>query len=189
MLAAWFYKELGAIGAILTLPLDGVIFDLWLLGLVLVMKMCLRPFLRPGSIGINSPDYLRFWCFQLAFTNAQTVTKSLNKSPMCLLWMRAMGIKMGDESVFWVAASNTFLPHLTSVGKNTFLGAMAVFGTMVYHKGRLTLAKVNVEDNCVIAQAAYINPGTTLGLQSVIGANAVSNYTDIGEHQVWFGNP
>merc|ERR1712031_130775 len=99
------------------------------------------------------------------------------------------GIKMGDESVFWVAASNTFLPHLTSVGDNTFLGGLAVFGTMVYQSGRLTLGKVTVEDNCVVAQAAHLNPNSTLGKQSVIGANAVSNYNDIGSGEVWFGNP
>jgi acetyltransferase-like isoleucine patch superfamily enzyme/aryl carrier-like protein len=189
MLGNFFYQNLGTVGAILTLPIDAVIFDLWLLVLVLVIKAVLRPFLQPGRMSINSSEYVRFWVFQLAFTNAMMVTKSLNKSPMCLMWMRAMGIKMGNESVFWVAASNTFLPHLTSVGDNTFLGALAVFGTIVYHKGRLTLAEVKVENNCVIAQATYINPNTTLGLQSVIGANAVCNYTDVGENQVWFGNP
>jgi non-ribosomal peptide synthetase-like protein len=189
LMGNFFYENLGLVGAILTLPLDAVLFDLWLLCLVLVIKVCLRPFLEPGTISINSAEYVKFWTFQLAFTNAMMVTKSLNKSPMCLLWMRAMGITMGNETVFWVAASNTFLPHLTSVGDNTFLGGLAVFGTMVYQKGRLTLAKVNVSSNCVVAQATYLGPNTTLGAQSVMGANAVSNYKDIGENQVWFGNP
>merc|ERR1712032_889433 len=43
--------------------------------------------------------------------------------------------------------------------------------------------------NCVIAQVAYLNPNTALGDQSVIGANAVSNYNDIPPNSVWFGNP
>jgi acetyltransferase-like isoleucine patch superfamily enzyme len=96
---------------------------------------------------------------------------------------------MGDETVFWVAASNTFLPHLTNVGDNTFLGGLAVFGTMIYTQGHLTLAPVTVEDNCVVAQATYLGPNTTLRKQAVMGANAVSNYQSVGEKEVWFGNP
>jgi len=187
--AGWFFDVFGSFGGIISLPFCAFVCDMALLVLVLLVKVLVRPPLKPGSLSVNSWAYVRFWLFQLIFSGAQVVTASLNKSPMCLAWLNAMGVSVGHETVFWVAQSNTFLPHLTEIGNNTFLGGLALFGTMVYHRGRVYFSKVCVKDDCVVAQAAYLAPNSEVGPQSVLGANSVANYSQIREKEVWFGNP
>lgn len=188
--AFWLYDKLGLVGAILSLPVCSVISDLVLLVLVLMAKPMLVGTLKPGNVAMNTWAYFRFWLFSQLFRSAQVVTMTLNKSPICLAWLNAMGVMIGRETVYWVAQSATFLPDLTYMGRYGFLGGVAMLGTSVVHNGRVVFNKIHCGDNFVIAQQGYVPPGCRLGDGAVLGAGAYPHgQKELPEGSVWFGTP
>lgn len=184
------YQILGLVGAILSLPLCSLISDMMLLMMVLIMKPLLVGKLKPGNLPMNSWAYFSFWLFRQLFASAQVVTMTLNKSPICLAWLNAMGVKIGRETVYWVAQSATFLPDLTCMGRYGFLGGVAMLGTSVVHNGRIVFNKIHCGDNFVIAQQGYVPPGCRMGDGAVLGAGAYPHArTELPEGSVWFGTP
>lgn len=188
--AFWLYSVLGLLGAILSLPICSLISDMMLLFLVLLAKPLLVGTLKPGNIPINSWRYFRFWLFNQLFRSAQVVTMTLNKSPICLAWLKAMGVEIGRETVYWVAQSATFLPDLTHMGRFGFLGGVAMLGTSVIHNGRVVLNRIRCGDAFVIAQQGYVPPGCNMADGAVLGAGTYPHgQKELPEGSVWFGSP
>merc|ERR1719428_21021 len=189
--AFWLYSVFGLVGTILSLPVCSLVSDMMLLLLVLIAKpLLIGKQLKPQALPMNTWAYYRFWLFNQFFRSAQVVTLTLNKSPVCLAWLNAMGIRIGRETVYWVALGATFLPDLTEMGKYGFLGGLAMLGTSVVNNGNVVLNKVKCGDDFVIAQQGLVPPGCTMAGGSVIGAGAYPHAKkELPEGSVWFGTP
>eukprot|EP00746_Dinoflagellata_sp_MGD_P003341 gnl/MRDRNA2_/MRDRNA2_106500_c0_seq1.p1 gnl/MRDRNA2_/MRDRNA2_106500_c0~~gnl/MRDRNA2_/MRDRNA2_106500_c0_seq1.p1 ORF type:complete len:786 (-),score=101.26 gnl/MRDRNA2_/MRDRNA2_106500_c0_seq1:290-2560(-) len=188
--AFWLYSVLGLLGTILSLPVCTIISDLMTLLSVLIAKPLLVGKLQPGKMPMNTWKYFRYWLFMQLFRSAQVVTLSWCKSPVQWAWMNAMGVKIGLATKCWVAHTATFLPDLTDIGRNGFVGGMAMLGTSVVHNGNVVFNKVKCGDNFMIGQQGYVPPGCTVQDGSVLGAGACPHaLKELSRGSVWFGNP
>lgn len=83
--------------------------------------------------------------------------------------------------------SMCYLPHLTAVGKEVFLGPGVVVTNDLYPASR-RLVGVEISDRAVVGSGAILLAGTSVGEEAVVGAGAVVTRS-VEKNEVVIGSP
>jgi acetyltransferase-like isoleucine patch superfamily enzyme len=93
-------------------------------------------------------------------------------------------VKIGDNTKI---EGNAFIPPLSRIGKNVFIGPAVVLTNDPYPMCDKMIG-VTIEDNAVIGARAVIKAGVTIGKNSVVAMGAVVT-RDVPEDSVVIGVP
>lgn len=97
--------------------------------------------------------------------------------------------------------SNTafFCAENISIGNKVFIGGDTRFYDTNFHaitlKDRLILGgninsrPIRIKDGAFIGASVIVLKGSTIGIQSIIGAGSVVAGKEVGDNQIWAGNP
>jgi acetyltransferase-like isoleucine patch superfamily enzyme len=78
-------------------------------------------------------------------------------------------VKIGDNTRI---EGSVYIPPLTRIGKNVFIGPAAVMTNDLYPMGK-KMVGVTIEDGAIICGGAVIKAGVTIGKKSVVAMGAV----------------
>jgi acetyltransferase-like isoleucine patch superfamily enzyme len=93
-------------------------------------------------------------------------------------------VKIGDNTRI---EGCVYIPPLTVIGKNVFIGPAATFTNDTYPPSK-RMSGVIVEDDVIIGGRAVIRPGVRIGKGSVIAMAAVVT-KDVAPNMVMMGHP
>ncbi len=159
------------------------------LGTILAAKWLLTGRARPGTVPLNSHEYVRRWfCGRLMALlvhphGYRPVTETLLMPIFC----RWLGMRVGRHAE--IADALGFQPDLVSLGEGAMLADSCVLGAPVVHRGRMTLGRVHVGDRSFIGNGAQL-PITT----PVLGANSLVGVLSLPPDEPaagsdWLGSP
>ena len=109
-------------------------------------------------------------------------------SPICNAYYRLAGAKLGKG--VQINTINLNDPSAVTIGDNVVIGGRSVINGHLVEKGQLVLARVHLEDNCLIGAGTTIQPGVRVGAGAVIATNGlVGKWKEIPAGEVWGGLP
>jgi non-ribosomal peptide synthetase-like protein len=159
------------------------------LATILAGKWLLTGRAKPGTVSLNSREYLRRWfCGRLmALLVNPRGYRPITETLLMPIFCRLLGMKVGRRAEISDAAG--FQPDLVSLGEGAMLADGCHLGTPVVHRGRMTLGHVHVGDKSFIGNGAQL-PITTpvLGANSLVGVLSVpADEPPAGSD--WLGSP
>ncbi len=84
-----------------------------------------------------------------------------------MMYFRLAGARIGKN--VWLISFSFTDPYLLTIGDNTIVGGEAVLAGHVWEDGHLILGPITIGRNCLVGTHSYVNPGVTMGDNSVIG--------------------
>lgn len=109
-------------------------------------------------------------------------------SPICNAYYRLAGAKLGKG--VQINTINLNDPSAVTIGDNVVIGGRSVINGHLVEKGQLILARVHLENNCLIGAGSTIQPGVRVGAGAVIATNGlVGKWKEIPAGEVWGGLP
>jgi non-ribosomal peptide synthetase-like protein len=159
------------------------------LATILAAKWLLTGRARPGTVALNSHEYVRRWfCGRLMALlvhphGYRPVTETLLMPIFC----RWLGMRVGRHAE--IADALGFQPDLVSLGNGAMLADSCILGAPIVHRGRMTLGRVHIGDRSFIGNGAQM-PITTpeLGSDSLVGV--LSSPPDVSPTgSDWLGSP
>jgi non-ribosomal peptide synthetase-like protein len=159
------------------------------LATLLAAKWLLTGRARPGTIPLNSREYLRRWfCGRLmaALINPRGY-RPITETLLMPMFCRWLGMKVGRRAEISDAVG--FQPDLVSLGEGAMLADSCNVGTPIVHRGQMTLGRVHIGDKSFIGNGAQM-PITT----PVLGDNSLVGVLSLPPDQPptgsdWLGSP
>jgi non-ribosomal peptide synthetase-like protein len=155
--------------------------------LPIVAKWLLVGRFEPGEFPVWGARYLRFWLVKtLIRVNPMTL---FTGSPLHLLYLRALGAKIGKGAVVlspFVAAA----PDLLTIGPRTVVREEAWLLCYRAEAGRIRLGPVTLGADVVVAEKTVLDIDTTIGDGGRLGhCSSLQPGERVPTGQYWHGSP
>jgi non-ribosomal peptide synthetase-like protein len=159
------------------------------LGTLLAAKWLLTGRARPGTIELNSYEFVRRWfCGRLmAILVDPRAYRPVTETLLMPIFCRWLGMKIGKR----VEMSDPMglQPDLVSLGDRVMVADMVVLGAPIIHRGLMTLDHLHIKDRTFLGNLSQV-PQTTLevGEGSLLGvATLAPDHMPAGSD--WLGSP
>ncbi len=159
------------------------------LATILAAKWLLTGRARPGTVALNSHEYIRRWfCDRLmALLVSPHGYRPVTETLLMPIFCRWLGMKVGRHAE--IADALGFQPDLVSLGEGAMLADSCVLGAPIVHRGLMTLGTVHIGDRSFIGNGAHM-PITTpeLGADSLVGVLSIPPDAPAAGSD-WLGSP
>jgi non-ribosomal peptide synthetase-like protein len=159
------------------------------LGNLLAAKWLLTGRAKPGTISLDSYEFVRRWfCGRLMGMLVNPgAYRPITETLLMTTYVRWLGMKVGRRTEMSDAMG--FQPDLVSLGSGAMLADMVALGAPVIHRGQMTLGHVSIGDRCFLGNGSQV-PVTTpeVGEGSLLGVNSLApDQPPAGSD--WLGSP
>jgi acetyltransferase-like isoleucine patch superfamily enzyme len=100
---------------------------------------------------------------------------------------RFFGIKIGKNTVVtdcWIS------PEFIEIGNNTKIGQGSAVVSYVFEKDKLIVARVKIEENCIIGPRTVVEPGCIIHNNCTVSAcSLLLPFTELDPNAIYFGLP
>ncbi|WP_219414398.1 Pls/PosA family non-ribosomal peptide synthetase [Pseudonocardia nigra] len=160
------------------------------------LGLCLLPVLakwllvgrwKPRQIRVWSMTYLRFWFVKFLIRTSPLVL--FVGSPLYLLYLRALGAKVGRGAA-------VFSPHvpvctdLLTIGEGTVIRKDSFFSGYRAHDGLIQTGAVTLGRNVVVGEATVLDIGTSVGDDAQLGhSSSLHAGQAVPAGECWHGSP
>jgi non-ribosomal peptide synthetase-like protein len=152
----------------------------------IVGKWLIAGHLKAGSYPLWGLTYFRWWFANRLIEGAPVYM--LSSSPLNTWWLRALGARIGNETV--IGNITLRVPDLLQVGDGVSIGNAANLENARVERGQLHLGTITLEDNVCVGSYAVIEGNTTIGTYGHLeGQSALSEGQTIPPRRIWLGSP
>jgi non-ribosomal peptide synthetase-like protein len=159
------------------------------LGNIVVAKWLLTGRARPGTISLNSYEFVRRWfCGRLmAMVVSPADYRPITETLFMPTLMRWLGLRMGVGTEMSDAMG--LQPDLVTIGNGTMLADVVALGAPVVHRGQMTLGHVTIGDRVFLGNSSHV-PITTpvIGDGSLLGVSSLAPDNPPAGSD-WLGSP
>ena len=191
MATAWGYDWISARSGVLDLDVSSLLF-----GTAGFVGLCVLPVLvkwtligrwKQEEIRIWSLRYVRFWIVK-TLTSSDPLVLFVG-SPLYVLYLRALGARIGQGSVI-LSRHVPICTDLLTVGEHTVIRKDSFFPCYRGHAGMIQTGPVSVGSSVLISEATVIDIGTALGDGAQLGhASSLHSGQVVPEGEHWGGSP
>ncbi|MER7482637.1 Pls/PosA family non-ribosomal peptide synthetase [Streptomyces sp. NPDC126510] len=183
----WISAGAGIVDVYLRSALFGGAAFLGLCALPVLAKWTLIGRWKPREIPVWSLAYVRFWVVKTLVRSDPLVLFS--GSPLYLLYLRALGAKVG-RGVVILSRSVPVCTDLLAIGDGTVISKDSSFACYRAHTGVIQIGPVALGRNVLVSESTVIDIDTSLGDGAQLGhASSLHRGQAVpgGEH--WHGSP
>ncbi|MFE9018025.1 Pls/PosA family non-ribosomal peptide synthetase [Streptomyces sp. NPDC007808] len=185
------YEWISAGSGVLDVYLRSVLF-----GGAAFVSLCVLPVLvkwmlvgrwTPRQISVWSLAYVRFWIVKTLVRSDPLVLFS--GSPLYLIYLRALGAKVGSGAVV-LSRSVPVCTDLLTIGEGTVIRKDSSFACYRAHAGRIETGRVTLGRNVLVSESAVLDIDTTLGDGAQLGhASSLHRGQAVPDGEHWHGSP
>jgi non-ribosomal peptide synthetase-like protein len=189
--AAQGYEWISAGSGMVDVYLRSVLFGgaafLALSALPVLAKWTLIGRWKPRQIRVWSLAYVRFWIVKTLVRSDPLVL--FNGSPLYLLYLRALGAKVGRGAVIF-SRSVPVCTDLLTIGDGTVIRKDSSFACYRAHAGLIQTGPVTIGSNVLVSEATVIDIDTSLGDRAQLGhASSLHRGQAVPDGEHWHGSP
>jgi non-ribosomal peptide synthetase-like protein len=112
----------------------------------------------------------------------------LSGSPLNILYLRALGAKIGGEVV--IGAVTLRAPDLLKIGNDVSIGSSVNFENARVEKGELILGTIQIDEGASIDSYAVLEANTAVGAGAQLGGlSSLPSGSRVPTHESWHGSP
>ncbi|MDN0199222.1 Pls/PosA family non-ribosomal peptide synthetase [Streptomyces sp. S.PNR 29] len=191
LVAARGYEWISAGSGVADVYLRSVLFGsaafLGLCALPVLAKWTLIGRWTPRQIQVWSLAYVRFWIVRTLVRSDPLVLFS--GSPVYLLYLRALGAKVGSGAVV-LSRSVPVCTDLLTIGDGTVIRKDSSFACYRAHAGLIQTGPVTFGRNVLVSEATVIDIDTSLGDGAQLGhASSLHRGQTVPDGEHWHGSP
>ncbi|MFG2134298.1 Pls/PosA family non-ribosomal peptide synthetase [Streptomyces sp. NPDC048751] len=191
LIAGWGYEWISAGSGLFDVYLRSVLFGgaafLSLCALPVLAKWTLIGRWKPRQIRVWSPAYVRFWIVKTLVRSDPLVLFS--GSPLYLLYLRALGAKVGRGAVV-LSRSAPVCTDLLAIGDGTVIRKDSSFVCYRAHAGVIQTGPVTLGRNVLVSEATVLDIDTSLGDGAQLGhASSLHRGQTVPAGEHWHGSP
>ncbi len=143
---------------------------------------------KPGQIRIWSLGYVRFWIVRTLVRSNPLALLGVG-SPLYVLYLRALGAKIGPGTVIF-SRNVPVCTDLLTIGAGTVIRKEAFFLCYRAHAGWIQTGPVTLGQNAFIGEKSVLDIGTSMGDVSQLGhASALHSGQQVPAGERWHGSP
>ncbi|WP_434091267.1 Pls/PosA family non-ribosomal peptide synthetase [Streptomyces flaveus] len=189
--AARGYEWISAGSGVLDVYLRSVLFGgaafLGLCVLPVLVKWMLVGRWKPQQIRVWSLAYVRFWVVKTLVRSDPLVLFS--GSPLYLLYLRALGAKVGRGAVV-LSRSVPVCTDLLAIGDSAVVRKDSSFACYRAHAGLIQTGPVTLGRNVLVSEATVLDIDTSLGDGAQLGhASSLHRGQAVPDGEHWHGSP
>lgn len=176
-----------ATGALLVLPVAGVVTFVVLAALVLATVRLAGAGLEPGHHPVHSRPSLQAWATLRVLDEARTWLYPLYASTLTPWWLRRLGARVGAN----VEASTVLLiPRLTTINDQAFLADDTLIGSYELGGGWLRIEKVKIGKRAFVGNSGMAAAGRKVPKKALVAVlSAAPRRKQAGAGTSWLGSP
>jgi non-ribosomal peptide synthetase-like protein len=142
--------------------------------------------IRPGRYPLWGTYYFRWWLSQRLMPLVHI--KWLQGSPAMRLYLRAVGAKVGDDSL--IADIDFGAADLLTIGRGVTIGSKVKLANAEVIGNELVLGEIRIGDDVSIGTSCTISHDVAIGDHAELAdLTAIGPDTVIGRAEVWDGSP
>ncbi|WP_328878214.1 Pls/PosA family non-ribosomal peptide synthetase [Streptomyces sp. NBC_00299] len=183
----WISAGSGALDVYLRSVLFGGATFLVLCVLPVLVKWTLVGRWTPQRIPVWSVAYVRFWIVKTLVRADPMVLFS--GSPLYLLYLRALGAKVGRGAVV-LSRNVPVCTDLFTIGDGTVIRKDSFFSCYRAHAGQIQTGPVTIGRNVLVSEATVLDIDTSLGDGAQLGhASSLHRGQAVPDGEHWHGSP
>ncbi|WP_328727579.1 Pls/PosA family non-ribosomal peptide synthetase [Streptomyces sp. NBC_00259] len=183
----WAAAGSGAAGFYLRAVVFGGAVFLGLCALPVVAKWLLIGRFTARRIPVWSAGYLRFWCVKTLIRTSPV--RLLTGSPLYVLYLRALGAKVGRGAVVF-SKHIPVCTDLLTIGEGTVVRKDVHFSCYRAHAGAIETGPVTLGRQVTVSEQTVLDVGTSMGDGAQLGhASALHTGQSVPAGQAWHGSP
>jgi non-ribosomal peptide synthetase-like protein len=183
----WISAGSGMVDVYLRSVLFGGAAFLGLCALPVIAKWTLIGRWKPQEIGVWSLAYVRFWVIKTLVRSDPLVLFS--GSPLYLLYLRALGAKVGRGAVV-LSRSVPVCTDLLAIGDGTVIRKDSSFACYRAHAGVIQTGPVTLGRHVLVSESTVIDIDTALGDGAQLGhASSLHRGQAVPDGEHWHGSP
>ncbi|MEB0045634.1 MULTISPECIES: Pls/PosA family non-ribosomal peptide synthetase [unclassified Pseudomonas] len=142
--------------------------------------------LKPGVYPLWGMTYFRWWTADRMVESAPVYL--LSGSSLYLLWLRALGAKVGQQVI--VGGAGVRAPDLLEIGSGVSIGNSVSFENARVERGQLHLGRITLQDNACVGSYVIMEGNTTVGpFGHLEGQSALADGHSVPAGRIWQGSP
>src|SRR2546428_1094088 len=143
---------------------------------------------KPQSIRIWSLAYVRFWIVKTLIRSNLGVYLFVG-SPLCGLFLRALGAKVGPRGVI-LSRHIPVCTDLLTIGAGTVIRGKSIFLCYRAQAGRIEIGPVTLGQDVFVGEAAVLDINTSMGDEAQLGhASSLQSGQSVPAGERWHGSP
>ena len=161
------------------------------------LAMCLLPILvkwtlvgrwKPREIRLWSLDYVRFWIVK-TMVRANPLVLVASGSPLVVLYLRALGAKIG-KNVAFMPIGLPVCTDLLTIGEGTLVRKGAILTGYRARAGKIEVGPVSIGANALVSDATVLDIDTVMGDGSQLAhASSLQAGQRVPAGESWHGSP
>ena len=142
---------------------------------------------REGNYAIDQGIFERKLLFDQLHRTSLAVAHPMYASMFCKYYLKAMGVKCGDN----VECSNlhSFTPGLVSFGSGCFIADFVGVNPLFVIRGSFTFQQVEVEDRAFVGNGAVLRPGMLIERNGLLGLSSYMPAGNVEANRTYAGSP
>ena len=192
LVGAWAYGWISAGSGLADVYLRSVMFGgagfVVVCTLPILAKWVLIGRWKPGQIRIWSLGYVRFWIVR-TLVRSNPLAFLTAGSPLYLVYLRALGAKIGPGTVIF-SHNVPVCTDLLTIGADTVIRKDAFFGCYRAHAGWIQTGAVTIGRKVFVGEKSVLDIDTSMGDVSQLGhASSLHSGQQVPAGQRWHGSP
>jgi non-ribosomal peptide synthetase-like protein len=192
LVGAWAYRWISAGSGLSGIYLRSVLFGgagfVVLCTLPILAKWVLIGRWEPRQIRIWSLDYVRFWIIRTLVRSNPLALLAVG-SPLYVLYLRALGAKVGQGTVIF-SRHVPVCTDLLTIGPDTVIRKDAFLNCYRAHDGWIQTGPVTLGRKVFIGEKSVLDISTSMGDAASLGhASALHSGQTVPAGQRWHGSP
>ena len=152
------------------------------------IRWTILPRLKPGSCSVHSNLYYAKWLVSQIQESSLYVLHGVSATVYAPLWYRLLGAKVGRGAE--ISAALGLVPDMLELGDESFIADAVMLGDERIDGGWMTLQPTVISRRSFVGNFAYIQDGTTLPENVLIGVLSTAPANDkIRSGDTWLGSP
>ena len=162
---------------------------LWYLQIVVAVKRLAIGKISPGTYGVHSLTYLRYWFSAYLLNNTRQIALPLYATVFMPRFLRQLGAKVGRSVE--VSTITHVVPELLEIRDGSFLADACIIGGSRVNDGVLELRCNKIGERTFVGNSALVPPGLELGDDNLIGVMSTPLATSgpVPDRTQWLGSP
>jgi non-ribosomal peptide synthetase-like protein len=141
---------------------------------------------KPGRYPLWGVYYYRWWLAQRFIATVQV--KWLQGTPLIRIFMRALGAKVGDETI--VCGFDAGAIDLLTIGSHASIGGKTLFANASVIGNELVIGPITIGDDAHIGTSCVISHDVTIGEgASLADLTSLAPGQRVGDWEEWEGSP
>jgi non-ribosomal peptide synthetase-like protein len=163
-----------------------VVTNIGMKGLVVALKWAVIGRTKPGVYPLWGVYYFRVWFVQRLVQ--VTALKFLQCSPLMRWYMRALGAKIGKDSMIGEFEAGAI--DLLTIGDNVSTGLKTKFANTQVIGDKMHIGPISIGDGAYTGNCSVFGPNVHIGRDAQIGdLTALLSGTIVPDAEIWDGSP